>query len=294
MKRKYLTVLCVLCLAAMAHADYPADRAAAVTLMNAGKHELALEAFTKLAQAATSDNQKSDALEMAALSALRLKRGEVALSLAKSIPVGPYSTMVQMRLLLESGKHEELLSQFGKVDMSSWPDDIAGRASFYRGFANVRREQGSAAELDLTRAVKLLGSGTEERSVAALTLAENYKNILQEPQRAYDAYLAVQQMQKPVSPFGWVYLESIVSAAGILRDQGKFDEAKAMLDSANLPETMTVWRCSFLIAYARLAGARGDRAEGIARLREVLAWKDVAAWQRDEATRRMTELGGTP
>jgi tetratricopeptide (TPR) repeat protein len=294
MKRNYVAAVCVLCLTALVRADYPADRAAAVALVNAGKHELALDAFTKLAQAAGSDYQKSDALEMAALSAHRLKRGDLALSLAKSIPITSYATMVQMRLLLDSGKHEELLSRFGKVDMTDWPDEIAGRASYYRGFSNVRREQGAAAELDLTRAVKLLGTGAEERGIAALTLAENYKNILQEPQRALDAYLAVQQMQKPVSPFGWVYLDSIVSAAGILREQGKFDEAKAMLDSANLSATMTVWRCNFLIAYARLADARGDRSEGIARLREVLAWKELPAWQRDEATRLMTELGGTP
>lgn len=293
MNQKYQSALLVLCLTALVRADYPADRAAAVTLMNIGKHEQALDAFTKMAQSARSDAQKSDALELAAICALRLKQSDRAMSLAKSIPIAPYAKMVQLRLELETRKHDELLSEFGKVDMTDWPDEIAGKASYYRGFAYVRREQGLAAELDLTRAVKLLGTGTEERGLAALMLAENYINNLRQPVRALEAYLAVQQMQKPIARFGWVYLDAVVSAAGILRGQGKFDDAKEMLDSAGLPETMSVWCCRFLIGYARIASARGDRVEAIAKLREVLGWSDLPDWLRDEANRFMMELGGS-
>ena len=51
---------------ACASADYIADREAAVKLVEAGKHEEALAAFTKMGAGDVTDFQKSDALEQAA------------------------------------------------------------------------------------------------------------------------------------------------------------------------------------------------------------------------------------
>jgi hypothetical protein len=61
----------ILALGVSVRADYPADRKAAMELVQAGKNEEALSAFTKLSQSAVEEAQKADAIEQAAMCARR-------------------------------------------------------------------------------------------------------------------------------------------------------------------------------------------------------------------------------
>ena len=80
-------------------ADYPSERNEALALVQAGKDAEALVAFTNMAGSASSELQKSDALEQAAGCANRLKQYDRALELAKAIPIPAVSKKCRMTLL---------------------------------------------------------------------------------------------------------------------------------------------------------------------------------------------------
>ena len=124
------------------HADYIADRSAAMELVRGRQYEEAMAAFAEMAEATTNERQKSDAFEQAAMCAHRLKQYDQAMELARRIPLAPTSKTVQMRLMLENGKARELILTFKDEDIGSWPEKEAGEAFCCRGRAYHKVKNG--------------------------------------------------------------------------------------------------------------------------------------------------------
>ena len=132
MLKRTIFIGLVLALCMNVRADYPSDRKAATALYAAGKNEEALAAFRKMAAEKVTDFQKSDALEQAAMCAHRLKQFDLAMDLALQIPIAQISKSVQLNHLVYQRKWKEVVEKFKDEDISSWPNDIAGRSFFFR------------------------------------------------------------------------------------------------------------------------------------------------------------------
>ena len=125
--------------------DYLADRRAALALVQAGKNDEALTAFTNMAGSAASELQKSDSLEQAAGCANRLKQYDRALDLAKSIPLPAVSKKCRMSLLGENRKYSELIAEFKTEDIDEWPETSRPKTprgiSMYAGKSSARKNR---------------------------------------------------------------------------------------------------------------------------------------------------------
>lgn len=288
MRKRILTVAVALSCCLAAWADYPADRKAAADLMAAGKLEEAMTAFLKLAEASGSDTLKSDALEQAAGCAARLRKYDEAMRIARKIPKVEASKAAQMNAMSWNAKHEELVAAFRAEDFSAWPEKSAGPAYFCRGRAYMTVRDGKAAEADMKKAVETLGEG-ELRNEARLLLGDIYRDLLQDDAKALAAY---QENVAQAPKFGWIQMTSVTSASGILTRQKKFDEALAVMKDYDPAKMGGVWKFSFLLAYAEVYAAQEKKAEAVARLKEGLTAKDLAAWQRPVFEQKLKELQG--
>ena len=287
MLKRIIAFVIMLSCGASVLADYPADRKAALGLVNAGKNQEALAAFTKLAEASALEAQKTDALEQAALCASRLTKYDEAMDLAKQIPQAQMSKAVQMRLMLENRKHEELVAAFKGEDMSTWPEKAAGLACFCRGRAYMTMRDGKAAEADLKKAVDTLGEG-ELRDQARLLLGEACRDLLNDDEKALAIF--TEGIAKSQATYGWICLTCITSSSAILVKQKKCDEALAVLGKVDFKAMVGAWKCNFILAYADVYAAQGKKAEAIANLTEGLAGKDIQEWQKPRFQQRLKEL----
>jgi tetratricopeptide (TPR) repeat protein len=287
MFKHIIAVAAILSFNASGWADYPSDRKAAMELVKAGKNEEALSAFEKMAEGTAVEAQKSDAIEQAAMCAKRLKKYDQAIELAGKIPVVPMAKTVQMRIMLENGKVSEILTKFKDESIADWPSKAAGEASYCRGIAYFNAKDGKAAEADLKNALKNLAP---ERMAdeARFRLADNYKDNLKDDQQALAAYL--EGIEKSIDAFGWIRLQSIVSASEILSRQSKHDEALAVLGKVDSGKMTGTWKYNFILAYANVAAAQGKKDEAIAKLNEGLAAKDIADWQKPAFQQKLKEL----
>ncbi len=290
MYKRIIAVAVVLSLNINGWADYPSDRKAAMELVKAGKNEEALSAFDKMAKDTADEAQKSDAIEQAAMCASRLKKYDQAIELAGQIPVVPMAKTVQMRIMLDNGKASEILTKFKDEAIADWPSKAAGEASYCRGIAYFNAKDGKAAEADLKNALRNMAPGriTDE---ARLRSADNYKNNLKDDQQALAAYL--EGIEKSTDAFGWIRLQSIVSASEILSRQSKHDEALAMLGKVDSSKMTGVWKYNFILAYANVAADQGKKDEAIAKLNEGLSGKDIAEWQKPLFQQKLKELQET-
>lgn len=223
---------------------------AAGSLANAGRDIEALAAYTNMAVAfPMGDRLKSAVLEQAALCAFRLKNFDLALALAKKIPIKPLSARCQMALLVEQKKYDELLAAFSPKFMGGvnfyqgyiYPEleDVMGDLYYYRSLAYVHTNDLAAAEADLKimdekrfQLTYRSGEGILDR--AMLRLGDFYRTQLKDDERALKAYSNVIDRTtwtywgrplKPVSTGGSDSLVAATKAASeILLKRGKADE----------------------------------------------------------------------
>lgn len=290
MKHGPCSFLLVVLLVTASVADYIPARDAAVSLMKSGKHEAALTALVQLAEGKISNAQKADALELAAMCAQQLKQYDRAVQLAEQIPLEPQAKVVQMRLMMmENGKPDELLRRFGSEDFTHWPKALAGEAFFHRGRAHVVLKQPTDAEADLTRAVALMGEGAH-RGEAALALANHYRDNTKDLPKALAAYQRLQDIESKRDRGGWLYLTGITSAAAVLIEQRKLDDADAMLQRVDSEKLNDTWRLTFRAARAEVLAARGDTSKAIAIYEEVMKSPEIREWQKAQFAQRLEQL----
>jgi tetratricopeptide (TPR) repeat protein len=282
-----LAMLAILCCSINLRADYVAERKGAFAQFQAGKYEEALAAFTNMAAGGVSDFQKADALEQAAECANRLKQTDMAVDLAKRIPLAGVSKQCRMRLMQGNWKYRDLIAEFKGEDIEGWPaaESVIGYGLLYRGNAYYRTKDGQAAETDLTKAANYFADGQTKAEIL-LTLGHNYRDNLQDKRRALEAYTRI--IERMNGTYG--YVVALVAAAGILRDEGKHDAAFKLLDAFDMNRCSGNGRGSLLAAYGETLAAQGRKTEAAAKFNEALAVKGISESQREAYTKQIKSL----
>ena len=280
----------VLSCCADVRADYLSDRSAALALVQSGKNDEALTMFTNMAGSAASDLQKSDALEQAAGCANRLKQYDRALELAKAIPLQAVSKKCRMTLLCGNGKYSDLIAEFKTEDIDHWPESTRGEAFFSRGTAFFQLKDGLAAEADLKKA-PAHSRDAHTPGQAWLMLGDTCRDLLKDDKKALAAYAeGIKMVQGGI---GHSYaLTALLSAADILRKQGKYDETLELLGKIDLPKWGGYWGVTFRCAYGETLASQGKKAEAIAKFNEALGVKDATTDQKAACEKRIKELQG--
>ena len=174
----------------------------------------------------------------------------------------------RMRVLLQDRKWKDLIEQFGADDFSTWPADMADKASeafHLRGQAQSFLKHGQPAEADLKAALQL----APRNPALWLTRADNYTNNLQDDEQALTAYR--QAFAITGKSNGWQPLTATVAIARLLTDQVKTDGALAALKVYGDMEGMAPsWRIRLLRAYGHVYAAQGKEQESLAKFREAL------------------------
>ena len=163
----------------------------------------------------------------------------------------------------------------------------AADAYYCRGMAYLIVKDGKGAEADLKNALTKLAPGSTVDE-ARLKLADNYKNNLNDDQQALAAYL--EGIEKATDAFGWIRLQSIVSASKILRQQSKYDEALQILGKAPVDSLNGYWRIEILGAYAETLASQGKKAEAATKFKEALAVKGITDEHKPAYEKRLAEL----
>lgn len=287
MMMRIAVVAAVLALSGVARADYVEDRNAAMRLVQSGKQEEALAAFVKMAAGEVSAFQKSDALDQAALCALRLKKPTEAMELAKRIPLAPMSKTCQMRILAAERKWAELAAQFKDEDFAPWPDDLKAEAAFLRGQSRSFLRDGKGAEADLEMAVQSY-PGSFSKGQAALTLGDNYRDNVKDDAKAVAAYLKAYEYVR--DPNSYVTCSAIISAAAVQRAQGKPDDALSTLSKIDTSKVSGYWRGAVLAAMGDTLAAQGKKADAAARFTEAAAVQGIPEGSRKDWEKRARDL----
>jgi tetratricopeptide (TPR) repeat protein len=286
MFKHFAIIALVLVYAAPVFADYIADRKAAAVQMKAKKYQEAMDAFVKLAEATDNKNQKTDAYEQAAMCAFRLKDNAKAVELAKEIPDVEMSKVVQMRFY-PAAKRADLIAAYKDEDFSKWQERTAGEAFFIRGNCYFSTKKGKEAESDLINAMANLGDG-EMRNQARLILAHNYNQVLKDKEKALETYR--QGIKTGPRRFGWISLTSLTSSVAILREQGKVDEALALLKSAKVDQARAYWGAAIQQSYGEIYFKQGKKAEAIAKMKQAIETKGIGAWQKTKLEKRLAAM----
>jgi tetratricopeptide (TPR) repeat protein len=230
---------------------------------------------------------QTDALEQAAECANRLKQTELAVDLAKRIPLAGVSKQCQMRLLQENWKYRDLIAGFKGEDIERWPaaESVIGYGLLYRGNAYYRVKDGRAAETDLIKAANYFSDGQTKAEIQ-LTLGHNYRDNLKDKTRALEAYTRIIERMK--GSYG--YVVALVAATGILREEGKYDEAFKLLDAFNMNRCSGNGRASMLAAYGETLAAQGRKTEAAAKFNEALAVKGMSESQKEAYIKQIKAL----
>ena len=266
---KFLTATTVgLLITAAAHAGYIEDREAAMKLLNEREYAKALEKFEAMAQTeGLLDQQKADALGMAAECAGRLKQQDKAFELAEQIPVHEAQVLTKLELMNSLRMWDEGAEQFKDEPLNKYPARYRADALYLRGRLNFFADNGEAADEDLQAARDAMPDSNRMKPHVLLIMASNYRSNLDKPEKALEAYRAVHA-------FGHTYRSAngAIGAAEILLAMDKPDEALAELDKVDINEMSTShpFPAQMLHVRARVLAAQGKTDEAIATLEKAL------------------------
>lgn len=286
MFNRLIGIIVVLVFCMNVRADYPSDRKAAAALYAAGKNEEALAAFRKMAADKVTDFQKSDALEQAALCANRLKQFDLALDLARQIPVASISKCVQMNHMVYQRKCKELIEKFKNEDISGWPEDIAGRSYSFRAQSYAILGDAKNAESDYKNALRYpLEYGLKAQILQGL--GDTYRDLMKDDEKALNAY----RMMLQAGGARYLQLYSVMSAASILTKQGKYDEAVQELNKIDMKGLTGHWRYEMLCAFGNTLAKQGKKPEALEKYDEALRTEGITPGQKNAAQKAMNDLG---
>jgi tetratricopeptide (TPR) repeat protein len=230
----------------------------AADFARAGKHDEALAAYTAAGEGKFTGLQKSHTLELAASTARRLRKHDLAAQLAARIPIAAVKKSAQMQSLLDQSKAAQLIAEFGNEDIAAWPFWKRGDGYFARGRARVIAKAGQEAESDLTRALEWT-SDPRSRDSILLNLAQNREQNLRDDDGALSRYQEIVATQKHLGSADQFY-----AVHGIARIQAKrrqFDEALATLRKVDVNKLQGFWRGQFQLWQADILQAAGRKDE---------------------------------
>jgi len=263
---------------------------AAEKLGRDGQQQEAVAAFTSLAAEAKSDFQKSDALEQAAAWAGALKQYDQALELAKQIPLPASSKYCRMKILLESGKHKELIAEFKDENFEEWPESLVGNGYYSRGSAYRAAGNAEAAAKDLERTLGNIDPDGFFHVRVLNELGGVYQALKQE-----DKALEAHRQVVNASAYKGIYTfcQSVVTASNMLIRQGKYDEALAEIKKFDPLPASGTYRTQALEIYGDIFAGQGKKEEALAKYKEALQDKGISKNAADNLNKKISEISGT-
>jgi len=186
--------------------------------------------FIALAEGKLTDFQKSAAMEQAALQDK---------SVIERIPLEVVKKAARMRSL----PAPEVIAQFGSEDITQWPFWKRGDGFHHRGRAYSITKDGERAETDLSAALEFT-SDSRTRDAILLLQGQNRENNLKDDAKALEAYQAIVEGRTRIG--GADEYAALQGIARVLTRKGRFDEALAVLDKADIQNLKGVWRDNLL------------------------------------------------
>lgn len=184
-------------------AGYIEGREAAVQLLRKGETQAAIDAFQTLAAGDVTQLQQSDALEQVVLGHLKLKQLEEATAVAAQIPLPGVSALSVMRILAAQDNYQAIIDRYGDEDIGSWPTLWRGHGYLVRAQAAQQVGNGQLAADDLEKAViyaATFNNPNNDETRAYLALGSIYRDLLDAPEKAIDAFRRGQNMGRGPKP----------------------------------------------------------------------------------------------
>ena len=204
--------------------------------------------FLALADGKLTDFQKAAALEQAAL----LDKAN-AEAIIERIPIEAVKKAAQMQHLLATFKAPEVIAKFANEDIAKWPFWKRGDAFHARGRAYSITKAGEKAEADLNAALEFTSEPRTRDAILLLT-AQNRETNLKNDATALTAYQAIIEGRTRIG--GADEYGALQGIARVLTRKGRFDEALAVLDKADIANLKGVWRDNILKSVEAVKAAR--------------------------------------
>lgn len=247
----------------------------------------ALPAWLKLAEGNSTLFQKSIALEQAAAAASALKDSAQADALAARIPMDAIRKTAQMQNLLAQSQAPTVIASFANEDIAKWPFWQRGAGYHARGRAYAITKAAKEAESDLSNALAWT-SEPRTHDAIQLALANNREYNLKDDTRALETYQGIVADRTRIgSAHEFAALQGI---ARVLTRQGKFEEAIAALNRAEVSQLKGVWRGNILLSIGDVLLAAGRKTEAHAAFQAVLDDKTVEERHHQSAEQRIKEV----
>ena len=273
--------------AAEPDADFLEATRIAADLARTGKHAEALAAYTAAAGGKVTDLQKSAGLEQAAAIARGMKDYAKADEIAARIPIEAVKKNALMQNLLDQAKAPQVIEQFGEEDISVWPFWKRGDGYFARARAYMITKAGKEAETDLVNALEW-SSETRTRDTIRQFMGNNRETNLHDDTGALTAYREVIEGVKHLGTAE--QFTALIGIARILTKSGKFDEAIAALNEAEINKMTGVWHGNLAASLGDTLLAAGRKDEAIAAYQSIIADETTDTRQRKAAEEKITSM----
>jgi hypothetical protein len=234
-------------------ADFLESTRIAADFARTGKREEALAAYTASAEGKVTDLQKSHALELAAGYARHLRKLDLGDQLIARIPIDAVKKAALMQHLLDQSKAPQVIAQFGKEDIASWPFWKRGDGYLARGRAYAITKAGKEAEADLTAALDWI-SEPRTRDAIWEAIGHNRENNLKNDETALAAYTAIVEGRAHIG--GASEFAALQGIARIQTRRGQIDEALKTLNRAEPDKLQGVWKTNILKSIEEVNNAR--------------------------------------
>ena len=183
-------------------------------------------------------------------------------SAAENAVGGEPATFEQLKELAAERKWSDIVAILNEKDLTSVAGAMgepADRLYMLRGRANGALKLGPEAEADYRAAIELVPNSAEYW----YSLGLNYRDNLMNPTAALEAFQQAIDMSSG-SRNNWFLISVETDAAGVLCDEGKYDEALSILspyDEAMLAKMAPVWQVNVLRALGKIYLAQGREQE---------------------------------
>jgi len=184
-------------------------------------------------------------------------------SAAENAGGGEPATYEQLKELAAERKWSDIVAILNEKDLTAMAGAMGegsdDRLYALRGLAHSGLKLGPEAEADYRAAIELVPNSAEYW----YSLGLNYRDNLMNPTAALEAFQQAIDMSSG-SRNNWFMISVEIDAAGVLYDEGKYDEALSMLspyDEAMLAKMAPVWQVNVLRALGKIYLAQGREQE---------------------------------
>lgn len=238
-------------------------------------------------QAEHPDDQAFYLKEASNLALSRLKDQAEAMRLAEAISEPMRSQSQQLVVLAYGKRWPDINNRFADVDIDTWPDTWRLDAYLARGQAWLESGNTDRAEQDFKNASDALGA-VATRGRACQLLGALYQNTLHDPERALAAYR--KGLSLTDSNYAW-HSECFLGMIGILKDQGRYDEAAAAFKTVDYRKLSNdYWLALFYLAHADILRHQGSTGQAATMLTSALRLGNLSDSTRQQIQSELDQL----